>query len=47
MNFYRYKNNFEKYVGNGGDNTGSGQSEAGGVVKTIASPKLMSKLSPI
>jgi len=42
-NFYRYKNNYEQYVD---VKKGDGEKE-GGVVKTIASPRLMSKLSPI
>lgn len=41
MNYYKYKNNYEKYVGN--DKKGD-QKE---VIKTIASPKLMSKLNPV
>jgi len=44
-NYYRYKNNYEKYVG--GNNTNPDGSVEGEVVKTIASPRLMSKLSPI
>ena len=40
VNYYKYKNNYEKYVD--GD-----QKEKKDVVKTIASPKLMSKLSPV
>ena len=42
VNYYKYKNNYEKYVGN--DDKGS---ESKDVIKTIASPKLMSKLNPI
>lgn len=42
VNFYRYKNNYEKYIGDD-DSKGAEQS----VVKSIASPKLMSKLSPV
>lgn len=41
-NYYRYKNNYEKYVG---EDANKGKSEE--VVKSIASPRLMSKLSPI
>lgn len=41
-NFYRYKNNYEKYVGEEGK-----KDEGKEVVKTIASPRLMSKLSPV
>jgi len=41
VNYYRYKNNYEKYVGDG-DKKGEGE-----VIKTIASPRLMSKLSPV
>ena len=40
VNYYKYKNNYEKYVGS----DQKGQKE---VIKTIASPKLMSKLSPV
>ena len=49
VNYYRYKNNYEKYVGSGeGKPAGDGgQTETKGEVKTIASPRLMSKLSPI
>jgi hypothetical protein len=43
VNFYRYKNNYEKYIGDE-DDGGKGSQ---GVVKSIASPKLMSKLSPL
>ena len=42
VNFYRYKNNYEKYVGEEGK-----KSEEKEVIKTIASPRLMSKLSPV
>ena len=42
VNFYRYKNNYEKYIG---DEDDGGKTQ--GVVKSIASPKLMSKLSPL
>lgn len=41
-NYYRYKSNYEKYVGN--DDKGAG---TGDVIKSIASPRLMSKLSPV
>lgn len=41
VNYYKYKNNYEKYVGN--DKKGEHKE----VIKTIASPKLMSKLNPI
>jgi len=48
VNYYRYKNNYEKYVGSGDPSDAAGQNkEEEGVIKTIASPKLMSKLSPI
>lgn len=43
VNFYRYKNNYEKYIG---DDDGAGKAEPS-VIKSIASPKLMSKLSPV
>ena len=42
VNFYRYKNNYEKYVGEEGK-----KDDGKEVVKTIASPRLMSKLSPV
>lgn len=45
VNYYRYKNNYEKYVDVSGD--GKGGEKDQGVVKTIASPRLMSKLSPV
>ena len=44
VNYYRYKNNYEKYVDVDGK-TDSTKDQ--GVVKTIASPRLMSKLSPV
>jgi len=42
-NYYRYKNNYEKYV----NTEEEGKKPEQGVVKTLASPRLMSKLSPI
>ena len=42
MNYYRYKSNYEKYVG---EDKKEGDSKE--VIKTIASPRLMSKLSPV
>jgi len=45
VNYYRYKNNYEKYVDVSGD--GKGGEKDKGVIKTIASPRLMSKLSPV
>lgn len=46
VNYYRYKNNYEKYVGDeGGDKDAKGEENV--TVKTIASPRLMSKLSPV
>lgn len=42
VNFDRYKNNYEKYVGDEGK-----QEENKENIKTIASPRLMSKLSPV
>jgi hypothetical protein len=42
INFYRYKNNYEKYLGEDGKKKDNKE-----VVKTIASPRLMSKLSPV
>ena len=42
INYYRYKSNYEKYVGE--DKKGEDYKE---IVKTIASPRLMSKLSPV
>ena len=50
VNYYRYKNNYEKYVGedNKEENKGDGTTDDdGNVVKSIASPRLMSKLSPV
>ena len=47
VNYYRYKNNYEKYVGEEtkeGDEKKDGEED---VIKTIASPRLMSKLSPV
>jgi hypothetical protein len=43
VNYYRYKNNFEKYVGEDKKTA----DKSGEVIKTIASPRLMSKLSPV
>ena len=42
VNFYRYKNNYEKYVGDEGKTEENKDN-----IKTIASPRLMSKLSPV
>ena len=42
VNYYRYKSNYEKYVGDEGKK-GDNQD----VIKSIASPRLMSKLSPV
>lgn len=42
VNFYRYKNNYEKYVGDEGKTEENREN-----IKTIASPRLMSKLSPV
>jgi len=42
VNFYRYKNNYEKYVGDEGK-----PEEKPENIKVIASPRLMSKLSPV
>jgi len=47
VNYYRYKNNYEKYVGEDADGAQEQKPEQGGVVKSIASPRLMSKLSPV
>lgn len=52
-NFYRYKKNYERFVSQGAkSNEGSPRSKsdaekAGVKRKMIASPKIMSKLSPI
>lgn len=46
VNYYRYKNNYEKYVGDEGNKDGA-KEEENVTVKTIASPRLMSKLSPV
>lgn len=45
VNYYRYKNNYEKYVGE--EKKDGDKPEQQAVVKTIASPRLMSKLSPV
>lgn len=47
VNYYRYKNNYEKYVGDGGDEQKPNAPKQGDVIKTIASPVLMKKLSPV
>ena len=44
VNYYRYKNNYEKYVG---EDTKEAEGETSGIVKSIASPRIMSKLSPV
>ena len=50
-NFYRYKKNYEKYVGpqtpKSQENSPKGGKIESDKPKTIASPRLMSKLSPI
>lgn len=51
-NFYRYKKNYDRFVNQGPKSDGgspkSSDSEKAGVKrKLIASPKIMSKLSPI
>lgn len=47
VNYYRYKQNYEKYVGEeSGNKDGKGEEESV-TYKTIASPRLMSKLSPV
>ena len=49
VNYYRYKNNYEKYVGDEAETDKDGQpkAEESVTVKTIAYPRIMSKLSPI
>ena len=47
VNYYRYKNNYEKYVGEDTKNPANEGEDDGSVIKSIASPRLMSKLSPI
>jgi len=47
VNYYRYKNNYEKYVGEENGTSKDGKEEEPVTYKTIASPRLMSKLSPI
>jgi hypothetical protein len=47
INYYRYKNNYEKYVGDEDGKDGEKNNTTGDTIKTIASPRLMSKLSPI
>ena len=44
-NYYRYKNNYEKYVGE--DSKQGNDAADQNVVKTIASPRIMSKLSHV
>ena len=46
VNYYRYKNNYEKYVGDESGKDGE-KADENVTVKTIASPRLMSKLSPL
>jgi len=56
-NFFRYKKNYEKFVGTGGEGAGSPKSVSDGssvadstksaTIKTIASPKILTKASPV
>jgi len=46
VNYFRYKNNYEIFVGET-PSDGTEKKEEKEVIKTIASPRLMSKLSPI
>lgn len=45
VNYYRYKNNYEKYVEE--DSNAEKKPEDAGVVKLIASPRISTKFSPI
>jgi len=47
VNYYRYKNNYEKVVGEEQKDDGPGANQTEDVVKSIASPRLMKKLSPV
>lgn len=47
VNYFRYKNNYEIFVGETPSEGGAAKQEQKEVVKTIASPRLMSKLSPV
>jgi hypothetical protein len=42
VNYYRYKSNYEKYVGED-----KKEGDVKEIIKTIASPRIMSKLSPV
>lgn len=53
-NFFRYKKNYEKFVGTGGEGAGSPKgddassvSSKSSAIKTIASPKILTKASPV
>jgi len=46
-NFYRYQKNFEKYIGKEDKNDSTPAEGENGQVTLIASPKMMSKMSPI
>jgi len=48
-NYYRYKKNYEKYMGQNKsqENSPKEKLDSADQSKTIASPRLMSKLSPI
>jgi hypothetical protein len=45
VNYYKYKNNYEKYVDSENKDNANGSEKE--VIKTIASPRLMKKLNPI
>ena len=47
VNYYRYKNNYEKVVGEEQKDDGQNAEPTEDVVKSIASPRLMKKLSPV
>lgn len=46
-NFYRYQKNYEQYLGQDKSAESSKTPSGEGEIKTIASPRMMSKLSPI
>ena len=46
-NFYRYQKNYEQYLGQDKSGEGAKSPSGEGEIKTIASPRMMSKLSPI
>lgn len=47
QNFYRYQKNYEQFLGQDKSADKSKNPSGEGEIKTIASPRMMSKLSPI